>query len=146
MKRIVLSILTILLALPVAAWAVGESTMMPKTQVRILFNGKEARVTMVDNATARDFLALLPLTVTLEDYANSEKINYLPRKLTTTGGQNAEQVKDDFCYYAPWGNLAIFYMGFGYGTSLYVLGSIESGKEELATMGKSFTATIELIR
>jgi hypothetical protein len=41
--------------------------------------------TMHDNATARDFISLLPLTLTLEDYAKAEKISDLPRKLTKEG-------------------------------------------------------------
>lgn len=126
-----------------AASARGDAI---KTHIRILFDGKEAVVALLDNEPAKEFLSLLPLTVTLEDYAGSEKISSLPHKLNKRGGRNAEQEKGDFCYYAPWGNLAVFYKGMGYGASLYVLGRIESGKEALAAMNKSFTATMERLR
>jgi hypothetical protein len=32
---------------------------------------------LVDNPTARDFFSMLPLTVTLEDYAATEKVTYV---------------------------------------------------------------------
>jgi len=47
--------------------------------------GTPLTATLDDNETARDFAAMLPLTLTLEDYASTEKISYLPRKLSTTG-------------------------------------------------------------
>jgi len=79
-------------------------------KIRLTVNGKAFTVTLVDNATARDFLALLPMTVTLEDYAQTEKIAYLPRKLSTAGAPaGSDPSVGDITYYAPWGNLAIFY-------------------------------------
>jgi len=41
------------------------------------------RQTLEDNATTRDFVALLPLTLTLRDYNRTEKISDLPKKLST---------------------------------------------------------------
>lgn len=41
--------------------------------------------TLADNATAWDFASLLPLTLTLNDYARTGKISNLPRRLTTDG-------------------------------------------------------------
>jgi hypothetical protein len=56
-----------------------------------------------DNATARDLAALLPLTVTLEDHAATEKIAYLPRKLSTAGAPaGSDPEAGDVAYYAPW--------------------------------------------
>ncbi len=148
-KTLLLAALAFVFAIPASSWAAnaqGGAAVAQKAQVRITFDGKEAVVTLFDNPQAKEFQAMLPITVTLEDYANAEKIYYLPQKLNTTGGQNAEQVKGDFCYYAPWGNLAIFYKGMGYGTSLYVLGKLDSGKEALGAMGKNFTAKFEMIQ
>ena len=114
-------------------------------RVRIAFDNEEAIVTLFDNPASRDFAALLPLSVTFKDYAQTEKITYLPRKLTTRGGLSGNDAQGDFCYYAPWGNLAVFYKGFGSGNGLYILGRIESGKERLAKMDKNFSARIEVI-
>ena len=101
--------------------------------------------TLIDSATTRDFLSLLPLALTLEDYAGIEKISYLPRALST---QDAPAASDftpgDLAYYAPWGNLAIHHHEFGYANGLVILGTIDGGKEALLVAGP-VTVTIELI-
>jgi hypothetical protein len=89
-----------------------------------------------DNATARDWVALLPLTLTFEDYAATEKIAYPPRKLTTAGAPAGfDPSAGDITYYAPWGNLAIFHKDFGYSKGLVHLGRIDSGIEAWETPG-----------
>ena len=99
-------------------------------KIRLTINGKAINATLIDNATAKDFLTLLPMTLTLEDYAATEKISYLPRKLSTAGAPaGSDPSVGDVTYYAPWGNLAFFYRDFGYSTGLIQLGRIESGIE-----------------
>ena len=115
------------------------------TKIRIAFNNEEVIVVFFDNPVSRDFTSLLPMTVTFEDYAGIEKITYLSRKLTTQGGVSGRDVQGDFTYYAPWGNLAVFYKGFGNDSGLYILGRIESGKERLAGMSSNFSARIERV-
>ena len=115
-------------------------------KIKLTFNKEEVIVKMYDNPTSRDFLTLLPLKLTLKDYAGTEKISYLSRKLST---QNAPAGSDpsigDFTYYSPWGNLAIFYRDFGYANGLIILGNIESGIEKLANIGDDFTVKIDRI-
>jgi hypothetical protein len=45
-------------------------------KIRISMNGNEITATLVDNATSRDFVSLLPLKLKLEDYGETEKIGY----------------------------------------------------------------------
>lgn len=113
--------------------------------IRIVSGSREVIVTMLDNPASRDFMSLLPLTLEFSDYAKTEKIAYLPRKLSTKGSPTAREAAGDFTYYAPWGNLAVFYQGAGSDGQLYVLGRIKSGKEKLAGMESGFTATIERV-
>ncbi|MBS4724624.1 cyclophilin [Aeromonas veronii] len=101
--------------------------------------------TLEDSHSARDFFAMLPLTLPLEDYADTEKIAYLPRKLTTQGAlKGIDPNVGDLTYYAPWGNLAIFYRDFGFSTGLIKLGRIESGLSHLSTTSAA-SITIEAI-
>ncbi|MFM5570926.1 cyclophilin-like fold protein [Aeromonas veronii] len=103
------------------------------------------KATLEDSHSARDFFAMLPLTLPLEDYADTEKIAYLPRKLTTQGApKGIDPNVGDLTYYAPWGNLAIFYRDFGYSTGLIKLGRIESGLSHL-TITSAASITIEAI-
>jgi len=123
----------------------NSSTQVKPMKILITVDGNPIRATLADNATARDFAALLPLTVILEDYSRTEKIYYLPKKLSTAGAPaGITPVIGDITYYAPWGNLAIFYKDFGYSSGLIKLGGIESGGELLNVSG-SVKATIQLI-
>ena len=88
--------------------------------------------TLDDTAIARDFASMLPLTLQLEDYAQSEKIGYLPRKLNTQGSPAGAGGKARaITYYAPWGNLALFYEDFAYAEGLIVLGKFEGAVDTL---------------
>lgn len=105
-------------------------------KIRLIVNGKIISATLADNASARDFLALLPLSLMLKDYASTEKISDLPKKLTTQGAPaGIDPEVGDITYYAPWGNLAIFYRDFGYATGLVKLGHIDTGIEALNVSG-----------
>ena len=123
--------------------ASGQETSAMK--IRLTFDGKRVEATLLDNATARDFLSLLPITLTLEDYNATEKIGYPPRKLSTAGAPaGIDPSVGDIAYYAPWGNLAIFYKDFGYSRGLIGLGRIDSGIEALNVSG-SRKVTIERV-
>jgi hypothetical protein len=93
-------------------------------RVKLAFDGTEAIVTLRDNPTSRDFVSALPLTVTLRDYAATEKIAYLPRKLSTEGAPAGfDPSVGDLTYYAPWGNLAIFYKDARHASGLVPIGA-----------------------
>ena len=56
-------------------------------KIRLTFAGKAVEATLLDNATARDLLSLLPMTLTLEDYNATEKIGLSLAK-TSAGGKS----------------------------------------------------------
>jgi hypothetical protein len=88
-------------------------------------DGVEVGATLQDSEAARAFRALLPLTLSLTDYNGTEKISDLPARLPTEGAPaGIEPGPGDITYYAPWGNLAIFYKGFGYSRGLVPLGKL----------------------
>jgi hypothetical protein len=60
-------------------------------KIRIAFNGETMTATLEDNSSARDFASMLPLDLTIDSYADNEKISYLPRKLTEEGSGPAGQ-------------------------------------------------------
>ena len=79
-------------------------------KLRLTVNGAPLAATLDDNAVSRDLLKLLPLELMLQDYALAEKIAYLPRKLDTASAPAGfAPSAGDIMYYAPWGNLALFY-------------------------------------
>jgi hypothetical protein len=122
-----------------------ETEERSQVELRLRVGGTVLRATMLDSETTRDFISLLPLTLTLSDYAQTEKVSDLPRRLSTADAPDGvDPDVGDIAYHAPWGNLAIYYRDFGYSSRLVKLGSIDSGVEELATMSGDFTVTIEL--
>jgi hypothetical protein len=115
-------------------------------KLRITLNGAPLAATLYDNAASRDFLKLLPLKLTLEDYASAEKIAYLPRKLDTAAAPAGfDPSPGDLTYYAPWGNLAIFYRDQPFASGLVSLGRIESGVDALK-VGGTLKVTIEAVK
>jgi hypothetical protein len=117
-----------------------------KMKISLEIDGRVITGTLDDSAAASDFAALLPLTLSMKDYASTEKISDLPRRLSTQGApEGVDPSIGDITYYAPWGNLAIFYGGAGYARGLIKLGKIDSGIEFLNRSG-SFDAKINLIK
>lgn len=112
-------------------------------RIRIRFEGAALTATLDNNATARDFASLLPVTLTLRDYANTEKVSDFPRRLSTESAPaGIDPSVGDIAYYAPWGNLAIFYRDFGYSRGLIRLGRID-GNVAALVRPEPFRATIE---
>ena len=115
-------------------------------KIRLKVGDTVLTATLIDSATTRDFISLLPLTLTLKDYAGTEKISDLPKRLSTESAPSGSDPSvGDITYYAPWGNLAIFYRDFGYSSGLVILGKIDSGIKALNVLG-SVKGTIELIK
>ncbi|QIY77398.2 cyclophilin-like fold protein [Streptomyces sp. RLB1-33] len=106
--------------------------------IRLTIDGKRVDATLNDSATARDFAALLPLTLNLNDFHETEKIADLPRRLSTSGAPDAAEAKPrDLAYYAPWGNLALYYRGSGSSdVGLIILGRVNGDTERLDTATK----------
>ncbi len=114
-------------------------------KIRLKLEDTVITATLIDSKTTQDFISLLPLTLTLEDYAGTEKISDLPKRLSTEDAPSGSDPSvGDITYYAPWGNLAIFYRDFGYASGLVILGKIDCGIEALNVPG-SVRVTIELI-
>lgn len=120
---------------------------MNTMNITIKAGEQEVSATLQDNAAARDFLSRLPLTLTLEDYGDTEKIAPLPAKLSTVGAPAVgEPFRGAIAYYAPWGNLCIFRKGFRPSGGLVILGKVEAeGLKVLDVPGK-LRVTIDVKR
>ncbi len=97
-------------------------------KIRLIVGDQVATATLYDNATARDFASLLPLSLTMTDYDTIERVSDLPRKLSTQGApEGMAPVAGELTHYAPWGNLAIFIKPRSYSRGLLPLGKIDDG-------------------
>ncbi len=113
-------------------------------KINIRLQDRVIPATLNDSKAAQDFASLLPLSLTLKDYASTEKVSDLPRKLSTDGAPPGfDPSVGDIAYYAPWGNLAIYYRDFEYSSGLVSLGTLASGVDVFASSG-SMQVTFEL--
>jgi hypothetical protein len=102
-------------------------------RIRIVIEGTALNATLENNSASRHFAALLPLELNLFDYNGTEKIADLPARLSTDGAPDGIAPEPgDIAYYAPWGNLALFYRDFRYSRGLIRLGRMESGVKRLS--------------
>ncbi|MEV0615644.1 cyclophilin-like fold protein [Nonomuraea sp. NPDC050404] len=99
-----------------------------------------------DNSAVRDFLSLLPLTLTIEEFAGKEKISYLPRRLHHDGSAGSDPEDGDLIYYTPWGNLGFYYntAGVGYSDQTIHIGTYDASLEQLERLEGS-NVTVEVI-
>lgn len=119
----------------IKAWVnelgLGGSDTMENTQaerqIQVRFDGGTVVYELNDSAAADALLAQLPLTIEVEDYSTNEKIFYPPQALDTAGAPLAEGGAGVLAYYAPWGDVVLFYDSFGANGSLYALGQAVSG-------------------
>ncbi len=93
-------------------------------------NGITVAYALNRSGAASDLLAQLPLSSPVKDYGGIEKIFYPPQKLTTAHTPLVQQaMPGTLAYYAPWGNVVLFYGNFGAAAGLYELGHAVSGTD-----------------
>lgn len=114
-------------------------------KLKLTLDGEQIDITLYDTPTANALYEMLPLELDFEDFNGVEKISYLSQKLPTEGEPDGcDPDVGDFCLYAPWGNLSIFYQDFRYSDSLIMLGHIDSGMDLISGQDGDFSATLEV--
>jgi hypothetical protein len=131
---------------PATTSADSDAREIVGTTVRFSSNTTSVDVTIgEDNPAVRDFLSMLPLTITPEEFAGREKISYLPRELRHRGSPGSNPESGDLIYFAPWGNLGFYYNaeGIGYSDDTIHLGTYDASLDQLERLeGK---VTVEVI-
>lgn len=106
------------------------------TRIYVIVGNESLSATLDDTPAGRDFAALLPLELSLSDYHATEKVADLPRKLNTQSAPASYTPKaGDITYYAPWGNLAIFYKPIQTSRGLVRLGAFHGPIDALLKDG-----------
>ena len=94
-----------------------------------------------NSAAAKAFYDQLPLVVKVEDYNGEERIFY-PEKLDINNTPKANPKAGTLAYYAPWGDVAMFYRDGKPSSGLYELGTVVAGEESIDSL--SGTITVEV--
>ena len=113
-------------------------------QISVKANGNTTVFELNNSPAARNLYAQLPLSIKVENYSNNEKIFYPPQKLNTNDTPKADGGHAGIlAYYAPWGDVVMFYGRFSSAAGLYELGYTISGSEYIR--GISGTIQIEKV-
>jgi hypothetical protein len=149
MKKIFLaSVLAVAFSLTVYAQGVNnpDTPEGGSVRIKIIFSGKTLTATMADNESARDFITLLPVTVTMHEFRNREKYGRLPRPLVRGGVETHAYEVGDVIYSPVRSNLAFFYAADIRGTDVpvIVIGKINSGLEAFESIQGTIEARVEL--
>ena len=78
-------------------------------KINITVSGKTLTATVMDNSTAKDFVSLLPLTMSMEDLFKREKFGHLQKALSEKGPRKNTYEVGDIAYWSPARDLAIYY-------------------------------------
>ncbi|MDV7090408.1 cyclophilin-like fold protein [Rhodococcus opacus] len=116
----------------------------PFMQIRLRIGASEATARLYDNATARDFASLLPVTITLHDLGGREKAGPLPRELADGRGQSSYRA-GQLGYWAPSNDLAIYYREDGFtipDPGIVMIGEIDTGLDAITDADGTDTLTI----
>src|SRR5438132_9688963 len=103
--------------------------------IRLKIDDKVITATLNDSKTTRDFISLLPLTLTMNDLFHREKFAHLPRAISKEGKRSHTYEVGQVVEWSPGPDVAIFYRNDGQEIpepGIIVIGQIDSGFAALA--------------
>jgi hypothetical protein len=106
-------------------------------KIHLKLNGEVISATLANTRTAQEFIAMLPLTITMHDLFKREKFGPLPGAISGKGTRTRAYEVGDIVCWAPGPDLAIFYRHDGQTISggVHVLGRIDAGAEAFCVPG-----------
>jgi hypothetical protein len=124
--------------------ATGDQT-TGGTPIDIRIGGQTLSATVWDNPAGAALLEQMPLTLNFEDLNGEEKIGHLPDELPMEGMPEGDDPEvGDLGYYAPWGNVVLYYGDVSYWDGIARIGRIDAADlAVIAEQSGDFTATME---
>jgi len=123
------------------------SPLKPSMKIRLKIEDKVLTATLIDSKTTRDFVALLPLTLKMNDLFRREKFAHLPRAISEEGKRTHTYEIGQVVYWSPGPDVAIYYRSDAEkipNPGIIVIGKIDSGVEVLDVVG-SVKVAVELV-
>lgn len=123
---------------------IEEEAVGKEQEVKIRFTDGTNEVIVLLNGSelSKSLVTQLPFTFDFEDYAHNEKNGTVPEKLTTDKNFEAECPKGSLGYFAPWGNLCLFFEVAPAYPGQYVLGTVEGDPDDIKKLGNKVTVEI----
>lgn len=117
-------------------------------KLNLNIGGKILTATLADNATARDFVSVLPLSASMNDLFGREKYGDLPRALSEDGPRKSRYEVGDIAYWSPDRQFAVYYHQDGESIpspGIIPIARIDSGVEAF-NVSDSVKVSIELAK
>jgi len=83
---------------------------MSEMKIALKAGDKIVTATVAENETARDFVSLLPLSLSMKDLFGREKYATLPRPLSEAGPRTKTYEVGLIAYWSPSRDVAIYYL------------------------------------
>ena len=116
-----------------------------ETSIRVIIGDTVLTGRLWNNATARDLITQLPLTLTFSDYGGQEKLAPLPRKLSMEGAPaGADPLPREIGYYAPAGVVVFYTSDVGYFNGIVRIGQFDGNVDAITNQTHDFAVRIEL--
>ena len=129
-----------------AATATTGATQAAGTKIRIRIGRRTLTATVARNATARDFLSLLPLSLRMRDFQAQEKTAPLPRALARGGTPRYTFSAGDIGLWPPGPDLVVYYRrGTVPAPGLVLLARLDSSARAFSMPG-TVRVTFERVR
>ena len=117
-------------------------------KIKINIGGKILTASLADNATARDFVSVLPLNLSMKDLFGREKYGDLPKALSEDGPRKNRYEVGDIAYWSPDHQFAVYYHQDGESIpspGIISIAKIDGGMELFSVPG-SVKVTIEVAK
>ena len=117
-------------------------------KIRLIVNDRTITARLIDSPSVRDFVSLLPLTLTMSDLFRREKVGQLPRALCGEGKYTHTFALGDIAYWSPGPDVAIYYRHDGEpipNPGIIVIGKFGAAIEALNVPG-TVKVTMELVK
>jgi hypothetical protein len=119
-------------------------------RVALVVGDKIATATLSDTPEAREFAAMLPVTLNMDDAFGQAKTSQLPHELDIDhAARSRHYTAGDLSYWSPTGELAIVYDAWGLSVpppGLVRLGTVDARLDAIASAGNDFTMTMRRVQ
>ena len=111
-------------------------------QISVKSSDYEIIYELNDSQAAKELYSQLPLTLEVEPFSNNEMTFYPPEKLSVNNTPLSDGTIGSLSYYAPWGDVVMFYAPCSPNGSLYGLGAAISGVDNISKLSGKITVSV----
>ncbi|MDE7389802.1 MAG: hypothetical protein K2M82_02530 [Lachnospiraceae bacterium] len=110
-------------------------------KIKVSSENTEVVFELNNSSASKSFYGQLPLTVSVENYGENEKIFELSQKLDVSNVWEESCPAGSIAYFSPWNNIAMYYGDAPEYSGLYPMGKAVVGAEKIGELSGTITVT-----